>query len=134
MPVFLLPVVFDFAMVGQDGVVDSFTPPAGGTLTAGARPNGGDDAGAHSGKPAKGGALSAVRVQCGRSATIWASSRTGDPYFVILGGIIVAPNVGFDASSTLGIFGFSPTFTHFRPFAHFFAHPHHGLPHFGVGP
>ena len=32
-----------------------------------------------------GGALSAVRAQCGRSATIWASSRTGDPYFVILG-------------------------------------------------
>ena len=32
-----------------------------------------------------GGALSAVRAQCGRSATIWAYSRTGDPYFVILG-------------------------------------------------
>ena len=32
-----------------------------------------------------GGALSAVRAWCGRSATIWASSRTGDPYFVILG-------------------------------------------------
>ena len=32
-----------------------------------------------------GGALSAVRAQCGRTATIWASSRTGDPYFVILG-------------------------------------------------
>ena len=31
------------------------------------------------------GALSAVRTQCGHSATIWASSRTGDPYFVILG-------------------------------------------------
>ena len=24
-------------------------------------------------------------AQCARSATIWASSRTGDPYFVILG-------------------------------------------------
>ena len=24
-------------------------------------------------------------AQCGRSATIWASSRIGDPYFVILG-------------------------------------------------
>ena len=24
-------------------------------------------------------------AQCGRSATIWASSRTGDPYFVTLG-------------------------------------------------
>ena len=35
--------------------------------------------------PPSGGALSAVRVECGRSATIWASSRTGDPYFVILG-------------------------------------------------
>ena len=27
-------------------------------------------------------------MQCARSATTWASSRTGDPYFVILGGII----------------------------------------------
>ena len=32
-----------------------------------------------------GGALSTVRAQCGRSATIWVSSRIGDPYFVILG-------------------------------------------------
>ena len=32
-----------------------------------------------------GGALSAVRAQCKHSATIWASSRIGDPYFVILG-------------------------------------------------
>ena len=32
-----------------------------------------------------------------------------------------------------GIFGFSPTFTHFHPFSHFFAHLHHGLPHFGDG-
>ena len=62
-----------------------------------------------------GGALSAVRAQCGRSATIWASSRTGDPYFVILGGIIVAPSVCFDASSTLGIWHFW-IFTHFHPF------------------
>ena len=31
------------------------------------------------------GALSAVRTQCGRGATIWAPSCTGDPYFVILG-------------------------------------------------
>ena len=62
-----------------------------------------------------GGALSAVRTQCVRSATIWASSRTGDPYFVILGGIIVAPNVDFDDSSTLGIRHFW-TFTHSHPF------------------
>ena len=27
-----------------------------------------------------------------------------------------------------GIFGFSPTFTHFHPFSHFFAHLHHGFP------
>ena len=47
-----------------------------------------------------------MRAQCGHNATIWASSRTGDPYFVILGGIIVAPSVGFDASSTLGIWHF----------------------------
>ena len=35
----------------------------------------------------QGGALNAraVRVQCGRSATIWASSCTGDPYFLTLG-------------------------------------------------
>ena len=66
-------------------------------------------------KGAYGGALSAVRAQCGHSAIIWASSRTGDPYFVILGGIIVAPNVGFDASSTLGIWHFW-IFTHFHPF------------------
>ena len=32
-----------------------------------------------------GGALSAVRAQCRRSATIWVSSHIGDPYFVILG-------------------------------------------------
>ena len=32
-----------------------------------------------------GGASSAVRVQCARSATIWASGRTRDPYFEILG-------------------------------------------------
>ena len=47
----------------------------------------------------QGGALSAVRAQCARSATIWASSRTRDPYFVILGaprGIMVTPSVGFD--------------------------------------
>ena len=31
------------------------------------------------------GALSAVRAQCGRNATIWACSCTRDPYFVILG-------------------------------------------------
>ena len=47
----------------------------------------------------KGGALSAVRVQCARSATIWASGRTRDPYFEILGaprGIVVTPSGGFD--------------------------------------
>ena len=47
----------------------------------------------------KGGALSAVRVQCARSATIWASGRTRDPYFEILGaprGIMVTPSGGFE--------------------------------------
>ena len=39
-------------MVGQDGVIDSVTQPAGATPTVGDRPNGGDDGGAHSGKPA----------------------------------------------------------------------------------
>ena len=46
------------------------------------------------------------RTARARGATIWASSHTGDPYFVILGGIIVATSVGFDASSTLGIWHF----------------------------
>ena len=44
-----------------------------------------------------GGALSAVRVQCTRSATIWASGRTRDLYFEILGaprGIMVTPSGG----------------------------------------
>ena len=48
---------------------------------------------------ALGGALSAVRVQCARSATIWVSGRTRDPYFEILGaprGIMVSPSGGFD--------------------------------------
>ena len=52
---------------------------------------------------AKGGASSAVRAQCSahcaRSATIWVSGRTRDPYFDILGaprGIMVTPSGGFD--------------------------------------
>ena len=50
-------------------------------------------------KPNLGGASSAVCAQCARSATIWASSRTRDPYFEILGaprGIMVTPSGGFD--------------------------------------
>ena len=46
-----------------------------------------------------GGASSAVRAQCARSATIWASGRTRDPYFEILRaprGIMVTPSGGFD--------------------------------------
>ena len=53
-----------------------------------------------------GGALSAVRVQCKRSATIWACGRTRDPYFVILGGHHCCLRVGIDTSSTLGIWHF----------------------------
>ena len=55
-----------------------------------------------------GGALSAMRAQCGRSATIWASSRTGDPYFVILGASLLPLHccIGFDACSTWGIWHF----------------------------
>ena len=37
--------------------------------------------------------------QCARSATIWASGRTRDPYFEIPGaprGIMVTPSGGFD--------------------------------------
>ena len=46
-----------------------------------------------------GGASSAVRAQCARIATIWASGRTRDPYFEILGaprGIMVTLSGGFD--------------------------------------
>ena len=38
------------------------------------------------------------QAQCARSATIWASGRTRDPYFEILGaprGIMVTPSGGF---------------------------------------
>ena len=40
-----------------------------------------------------------VRAQCAHSATIWASGRTRDPYFEILGaprGIMVTPSGAFD--------------------------------------
>ena len=65
-----------------------------------------------------GGALSAVRVQCSRSATIWVSSSTGDQYFVVLGAsllplaqvLMLLPHWGY------GIFGFSPTHTPFHAF------------------
>ena len=49
--------------------------------------------------PAIGGASSAVRAHCARSATIWVSGCTRDPYFEILGaprGIMVTPSVDFD--------------------------------------
>ena len=55
-----------------------------------------------------GGALSAVRVQCARSATIWASGGTRDPYFEILGaprGIMVTPSGGFDFRFCPPLFG-----------------------------
>ena len=47
----------------------------------------------------------AVRVQCARSATIWASGRTRDAYFEILGaprGIMVTPSGGYARRSTFG--------------------------------
>ena len=46
-----------------------------------------------------GGASSAMRAECARSATIWASGRTRDPYFEILGaprGIMVTRSGGFE--------------------------------------
>ena len=49
------------------------------------------------------GALSALRAQCTRSATIWASGRTGDPCFEIIGASLLPCCVGFDAFSTLRI-------------------------------
>ena len=45
------------------------------------------------------GTMGAPQAQCTRSATIWASGRTRDPYFEILGaprGIMVTPSGGFD--------------------------------------
>ena len=42
---------------------------------------------------------------CARSATIWASGRTRDPYFELLGaprGIMVTPSGGFARRSTFG--------------------------------
>ena len=43
--------------------------------------------------------LGGPHTQCARSATIWVSRRTRDPYFEILGatrGIMVTRSVGFD--------------------------------------
>ena len=45
----------------------------------------------------------AVRAQCARQANIWASGRTGDPCFEIIGASSLPCCVGFDAFSTLGI-------------------------------
>ena len=53
-----------------------------------------------------------------RSATIWASSRTRDPCFEIIGASLLPCCVGFDAFSTLGIEHFW-IFTQFHPFPHF---------------
>ena len=57
------------------------------------------------------GALSAMRAQC----NYWASGRTRDPCFEILGASLLPRGVGFDAFSTLGIWHFW-IFTHFHPF------------------
>ena len=49
--------------------------------------------------------LGEPQAQCVRSATIWASGRTRDPYFEILGaprGIMVTPSGGFARCSTFG--------------------------------
>ena len=59
------------------------------------------------------------RTQCKRSATIWVCGRTRDPYLVILGGHHCCFRVGFDASSTLGIWHFW-IFTQLHPFPPFF--------------
>ena len=50
-----------------------------------------------------GGALSTVRAQRARAATIWVSGGTGDPCFEIIGASLLPCCVGFDAFSTLGI-------------------------------
>ena len=52
--------------------------------------------------------LGAPQAQCARSATIWASGRTRDPYFEILGtpsGIMVTPSGGFDFRFCPPLFG-----------------------------
>ena len=47
-------------------------------------------------------------MQCARSASIWASGRTRDPYFEIAGaprGIMVTPSGGFDFRFCPSLFG-----------------------------
>ena len=56
-----------------------------------------------------------MRAQCGRSATIWVYWR---PILCDTRGIIVAPSIGFDASSTWGVW-------HFWIFTHFHSTPLH---------
>ena len=80
-------------------------------------------------------------AQCARSATIWAPGHTRDPYFEILGAslLTLAPVLMLLPHWGYGIFGFSPSFTHFHPFSHFLListhslfsklnYPHHGDP------
>ena len=73
------------------------------------------------------GAWGAPLAQCARSvrsATIWVFGRTKNPYFVILGTsllfgnrfLMLLPHLGH------GMFGFSPTSTHFHVFSPIFTH------------
>ena len=74
-------------------------------------------------------------AQCARIVTIWASRRTRNPYFVVLGASLLFDNKYFGASFTLDMafWGFHSIF--FSSFTHF--HPLHVLlsrlisPHYG---
>ena len=72
--------------------------------------------------------------QCARNATIWASRRTRDPHFVVLGASLLFDNTYFGASFAwaMAFFGFHPFFSGFT----YFHSPHVLLsrlisPHYG---
>ena len=66
--------------------------------------------------------LHTLRGGLKRSATTWASGRTGNPYFVIPWASMVFDSrlCGLFHIWGCGIFGFSQIFTHFHPFSHAF--------------
>ena len=83
-----------------------------------------------------GGDLNTVRVRCARSATIffWASHRTRNPHFVVLGASLLFDNTYFGGSfaSDMAFLGFHP----FPPIFAYFHSPHVLLsrfisPHYG---
>ena len=68
--------------------------------------------------------LGAHLAQCTRSASIWASGRARNPYFVILGASLLFDNrflmhLMHGDLTGLKFHPFSPIFTHFHPFSPF---------------